>query len=207
MRAISLNFYVIICCAVLTSFTAAAQTVEAQNYSSLVYPGIDGKLVYLPDEKGNIIPDFSHAGYKNSGVSIPFVPVKEILWPVEGDDSPNIQSAIDRVSNLPSDEYGFRGAVLLKMGYYELASPLRISASGVVLRGEGQGETGTILIGLGRFDGGYDNRQTANLIVISGETCWDEVKGSSQRIIDDYIPVGAHSFRVENTKAFRVGDM
>ncbi len=41
MRAISLNFYVIICCAVLTSFTAAAQTVEAQNYSSLVYPGID----------------------------------------------------------------------------------------------------------------------------------------------------------------------
>ncbi len=206
MRAISLNFYAIICCALLSSFTAAAQTVEMQNYSSLVYPGIDGKLVYIPDEKGNIIPDFSHAGYKGGGVSIPYVPVKETLWPVDGDDSPNIQAAIDRVSGLPLDEHGFRGAVLLKMGYYELASPLRISASGVVLRGEGQGETGTILIGLGRFDGGYRNRQTASLIVISGETCWDEVKESTRRIIDNYVPVGAHSFRVENTKGFRAGD-
>ncbi|HDY87722.1 MAG TPA: hypothetical protein ENH82_06330, partial [bacterium] len=179
MRVFSLNFYTVICCSVVMIFATYTQNVEAQNYSSLVYPGIDGKLVYVPDEKGNIIPDFSHSGYKGSGVSIPYVPIKEILWPVEGDDSPNIQAAIDRVSALPLDENGFRGAVLLKMGYYELSSPLHISASGVVLRGEGQGETGTILIGLGQFDGGYGNRQKANLIVITGKTCWDEEKGSS----------------------------
>ena len=206
MRVFSLNFYTVICCSVVMIFATYTQNVEAQNYSSLVYPGIDGKLVYVPDEKGNIIPDFSHSGYKGSGVSIPYVPIKEILWPVEGDDSPNIQAAIDRVSALPLDENGFRGAVLLKMGYYELSSPLHISASGVVLRGEGQGETGTILIGLGQFDGGYGNRQKANLIVITGKTCWDEEKGSSRNIIDDYVPVGVYSFRVENTKGFRVGD-
>jgi len=206
MRTISLYFYVIICCVILTSFNTAAENVEVQNYSSLVYSGVDGKLVYVPDEKGNIIPDFSHAGYNGGGVSIPYVPVKETLWPVEGDDSQNIQAAIDRVSGLPPDEHGFRGAVLLKMGYYELASPLRISASGVVLRGEGQGETGTILIGLGRFEGGYSNRQRANLILVSGESCWDEVKGSLQRITDDYMPVGARNFRVENAKDFQVGD-
>ncbi len=206
MRENGLKLYVIICCAILTSFAAAAQTGEMQNYSSLVYPGIDGKLVYVPDEKGNIIPDFSHAGYKGGGVSIPYVPAKEILWPVKGDDSPNIQAAIDRVSALQPDENGFRGAVLLKMGYYELSSPLIISSSGVILRGEGQGETGTILIGLGRFEGGYSNQGTANLIVIKGETCRDEVNGSSRRIIEDYVPVGAYSFQVENTKGFRAGD-
>ena len=44
---------------------------------------------------------------------------------------------------------GFRGAVLLRAGYYRLATPLRIQASGVVLRGEGMGDTGTVLIGTG----------------------------------------------------------
>ena len=32
---------------------------------------------------------------------------------------------------------GFRGAVLLRAGYYRVAGPLRIQAGGVVLRGEG----------------------------------------------------------------------
>ena len=39
----------------------------SSNYSKLVYPGSDGRLVYTPDEKGNIIPDFSHAGYRGGG--------------------------------------------------------------------------------------------------------------------------------------------
>ncbi|MCE5248732.1 hypothetical protein LLG96_00785 [bacterium] len=183
-----------------------AHTVFTQNYCSLVYPGVDGKLVYIPDERGNIIPDFSHAGYMGGGVALPYVPVRETVWPVEGDNTPVIQDAINRVSNIPLDKNGFRGAVLLKQGYYTLASPLRITASGVVLRGESQGDTGTILIGLGTFEGGYRNRETASLIVVGGETCRDEAAGSSRRITDDYVPVGAKSFTVENTKDYKIGD-
>ncbi|MCK7460672.1 MAG: hypothetical protein MZU84_00585 [Sphingobacterium sp.] len=78
--------------------------------TSLVYPGTDGKLVCIADSLGNIIPDFSNAGYKGGGVPIPFVPNRETLWPVPGDNSASIQAAIDRVSSLPRDASGFRRA-------------------------------------------------------------------------------------------------
>jgi len=44
-----------------------ALTVNAQDIpptTSLVYPGTDGRLVYVADSLGNKIPDFSNAGYK-----------------------------------------------------------------------------------------------------------------------------------------------
>ena len=91
----------------------------------------------------------SHAGYGGGGVAIPTVPVSETIWPVAGDNTANIQAAIDKVSALPLDRDGFRGAVLLRAGYYRMATPVKIQASGVVLRGEGMGDTGTILIGTG----------------------------------------------------------
>jgi hypothetical protein len=56
---------------------------DAQDFppiTSLVYPGIDGRLVYVADSLGNKIPDFSNAGYKGGGVTIPYVPVKEIKY-------------------------------------------------------------------------------------------------------------------------------
>lgn len=115
--------------------------------TSLVYPGTNGRLVYVADSLGNKIPDFSNAGYKGGGVPIPYVAIKKIVWPVMGDNSVNIQAAIDSVSALPPDASGFRGAVLLKMGEYELEKPIYIKASGVVLRGEGMSDIGTILIG------------------------------------------------------------
>ena len=93
--------------------------------------------------------DSSHAGYGGGGVPIPTVPVKETIWPVAGDNTADVQAAIDKVSALPLDRNGFRGAVLLRAGYYRMAMPVRVQASGVVLRGEGMGDTGTILIGTG----------------------------------------------------------
>jgi hypothetical protein len=208
MRMAGLMVSGILCVTVLTVFSAPAQTAEMPNYSSLVYTGYDGKLVYIPDAKGNIIPDFSHAGYMGGGVPLPYVPVRETVWPVEGDNSAVIQAAIDRVSGLPLDEYGFRGAVLLKQGNYDLESPLRISSSGVVLRGEGQSEFGTVLTGIGTFDDMNltDIRNNADLIDIEGEACWEEIAGSTQRIIDDYVPVGGRTFRVENADGYRPGD-
>src|SRR5215208_5821804 len=78
---------------------------------SRVHPGLDGKLVYVPDEDGNTIHDASHAGYGGGGVPIPTVLVKETIWPVAGDNTAAVQAAIDKVSALPLDRGGFRGAV------------------------------------------------------------------------------------------------
>ena len=52
-----------------------------KNFSRLVYPNKDGKLVYTPDEKGNVIPDFSHYGYTGGGVALPDVPVVMTVIP------------------------------------------------------------------------------------------------------------------------------
>src|SRR5688572_2506787 len=119
-----------------SAYLANAQNKDILPSTSLVYPGTDGKLVYVADTLGNRIPDFSNAGYKGGGAAIPYIPNKVTVWPVAGDNSAVIQAAIDKVSAMPLDASGFRGAVLLKMGEYPLDKPLYIKASGVILRGE-----------------------------------------------------------------------
>ena len=171
--------------------------------TSLVYPGTNGRLVYVADSLGNKIPDFSNAGYKGGGVPIPYVAIKKIVWPVMGDNSVNIQAAIDSVSALPPDASGFRGAVLLKMGEYELEKPIYIKASGVVLRGEGMSDIGTILIGKIPKE-----RQASRggLININGTSAIAPQEETKQIITDKYVPVGARSFNVVSAKGFKVGD-
>jgi len=174
--------------------------------TSLVYPGTDGRLVYVADSLGNKIPDFSYAGYEGGGVLIPYVAIKETVWPVLGDNSTNIQSAIDRVSALPPDASGFRGAVLLKMGTYELEKPVYIKASGVVLRGEGMSDIGSILIGKipkEKQASPFGRSALVNIGGVSGCTAQEETK---QLITDKYVPVGARSFNVISAKGFKPGD-
>ncbi len=173
--------------------------------TTLVYPGTDGKLVYVADSLGNKIPDFSNAGYKGGGVPIPYVVNKIAVYPVLGDNSARIQAAIDSVSALPLDAAGFRGAVLLKMGIYELEKPVTIKASGVVLRGEGNSDIGTILIGKIPKDRQAYGRG-AGLINISGPKAIAPLEETKQTITDKYVPVGSRSFNVVSAKAFKVGD-
>ena len=121
-----------------------------ENYSELVYPDETGRLVYKADEKGNVILDFSHCGYKGGGVAIPYVSVVKTLEPqASGNDSARIQTAINEVSMRSMDSNGFRGALLLKRGTYRVSGTLRIETSGVVLRGEGDHADGTVIIGTG----------------------------------------------------------
>jgi hypothetical protein len=173
--------------------------------TTLVYPGTDGKMVYVADSLGNRIPDFSNAGYMGGGMPLPYVPVKEIVWPVPGDNSANIQAAIDKVSSIAPDASGFRGAVLLKMGIYELEKPIAIKASGVVLRGEGMSEIGTILVGKvpKENQGGMSRGALITVNGASGLTPREETK---QIITDNYVPVGARSFNIVSAKGFKAGD-
>jgi hypothetical protein len=68
---------------IFSTFISDAQDIPPTT--SLVYPGTNGRLVYVADSLGNIIPDFSNAGYKGGGVPIPYVAIKKIVWPVMGD--------------------------------------------------------------------------------------------------------------------------
>jgi hypothetical protein len=178
---------------------------------SRVHPGVTGKLIYTADDQGNTIPDFSHAGYGGGGVPIPDVPVKETVWPAAGDNTANVQVAIDRVSALPLDQNGFRGAVLLRMGYYRMATPIVIQASGVVLRGEGMGDTGTILIGTGNPRanepaGRGFGRSLPTLVKIGGTAGWVPKEESKQLVTADYVPVGTRSIPVASARGFKAGD-
>jgi hypothetical protein len=173
--------------------------------ASLVYPGTDGKLIYVADSLGNTIPDFSNAGYKGGGATIPTVAVKETVWPVMGDNAANIQAAIDRVSALSPDASGFRGVILLKMGVYPLDKPINIQASGVVLRGEGRSDIGTILIGKLPREAQTGNRRPA-LVNIGGATGTNPQEETKQVITDKYVPVGVSSFNVVAAKGFKPGD-
>jgi hypothetical protein len=186
----------------INAFLTLAQDIPPT--ASLVYPGTDGRLVYVADSMGNKIPDFSNAGYKGGGVAIPYVAIKETVWPVLGDNADNIQAAIDRVSALPLDASGFRGAVLLKMGTYELEKPVTIKASGVVLRGEGMSDIVTILIG--KIPKERQAYGRGGLINISGPKAISPQEDTKQVITDNYIPVGARSFNVASAKGFKVGD-
>jgi hypothetical protein len=166
--------------------------------SEWVWFGDDGKLQYKEDERGNRVPDFSNCGYMGGGVRIPMAPVRAVVEPGEGDDGERIQAAIDQVAQMPQDNRGLRGAVLLRPGTYEIEGALRIRDSGVVLRGSGRGEDGTILIATGT--------EQRSLIQVGGEGSYREVPGTRRRITDEYVPVGARSFTVQDTSPFSVGD-
>jgi hypothetical protein len=190
---------------------AAAQVDDLAPTVSKVYPGSDGKLVYLADEHGNTISDCSHAGYGGGGARIPSVPVKETIWPAAGDNTANVQAAIDKVSALPPDKNGFRGALLLRAGYYKMATPVKIQASGVVLRGEGMGDTGSILIGTGTgrptgAGGGAGAGGQPTLVKIAGASGLTTKDDSKQVVADDYVPVGSQTIRVASAKGFKPGD-
>jgi len=191
---------------IISGIFVAAQDIRPTT--SLVYPGVDGNLVYVADSLGNKIPDFSNAGYKGGGVAIPMIQPKATVWPVRGDNSEHLQKIIDSVSALPLDAYGFRGAILLKMGEYNLEKPIYIKASGVVLRGEGMSDIGTILIGkIPKQTPGQNGRGgRPALINISGDSAIKVLEETKQTITDKYVPVGARSFNVSSAKAFKVGD-
>ena len=206
--------------ALTPAFLPRAQVADLAPTISRIHPGADGKLVYVPDDQGNTILDSSHAGYGGGGVPIPTVPVRLTIWPVAGDNTDHIQAAIDKISALPLDKNGFRGAVLLRAGYYKMAMPARIQASGVVLRGESMGDTGTILVGTGTGrppappgaagpgggpGGGFGGGQ-ATLVQIAGASGVATKDETRQIVTDDYVPVGARSFKVVSAKAFRRGD-
>ncbi|KAF9289346.1 hypothetical protein BGZ68_009560 [Mortierella alpina] len=184
------------------------------------------------DQWGNRIPDFSQVGYRRGHVPLPQVPVAKTLLPSTDpriNDRERIQSAIDWVGRQPlklqtlrdGTVIKTRGTVLLKAGLYRVQGSLILNRSGVVLRGEGNGPSGTIVIATGRFKhdfiqlnglldptfqglpdylaehGGNKLKNTNNPYVILDKT--------ATPVADEYIPVGTTRLPVKDISNFEVG--
>jgi len=156
----------------------------------------DGKLEYTVDANGNRSPDFSSAGYGGGGVPLPDVPARVLVEPVDGDDGARIQAALDYVGSLAPDASGLRGAVQLAAGNYEIAGQIKISASGVVLRGAGADSGGTVLVATGT------GRRA--LIAIVGK--FDRGTGVPVAVGDVRVSVGATTLKLKKSGGFKVGD-
>ena len=101
---------------VLLSFKAVVKKLEEPKYIKV---NTNGSLKYLPDAKGNTIPDFSHVGYHQGDKAIPAIAVAKTISANESGDSQQLlQNAIDEVAQMPLNKDGFRGAILLKKGTY-----------------------------------------------------------------------------------------
>ena len=181
--------------AILFSFRADAHFKTTSQ--SPVHITENGELVYKAYPNGDRVPDFSYCGYQQSETPIPWVEAKVYVPPTTGDATALIQRALDYVASLPKDADGFRGAVQLAPGKYELEGKLLIRADGVVLRGSGchlQG--GTLLRALGPMKDelirvfGYNNAKT----------------GDTLRVSAQYVPVNATVIPLERTSSLKVGD-
>lgn len=176
---------------------ALVATAAPKKLSPIISMGQDG-LTYDADEHGNRVPDFSTCGYAGGDRQIPEVPVRVVVSPVAGDETARIQRAINYVAGLPVDTNGFRGAVLLWKGRHEVLGALQITNSGIVLRGQGIDEEGTVVLATGT------DRRT--LIRILGQNNFSARANPGWQITNDYVPVGAESFPVANADGLAVGD-
>ncbi|MEY9930192.1 hypothetical protein ABH926_004834 [Catenulispora sp. GP43] len=190
---------------VLGTGVAVAQFADAAPAKPATQPGLTGswisfaggKLSYGHDAQGNRIPDYSSAGYEGGGVAIPSVATKDSVKPTGGDDTKSIQAAIDKVSALPLNAQGFRGAVQLAAGTFRLAGSLHITASGVVLRGASTNAAATTLVAIGA---------TARTLVTIGSTAAYAVVGAQAKVTDTYVPVGGTSLTLDDASGLKAGD-
>jgi len=181
-------------------------TLYGQVPSSIIFKDDDGLLRAVKDAEDNNIVDFSYAGYQQGEAPLPEVAVVATVSPIMGDNTPRIQQVIDSVANLPLNADGIRGAILLEAGTYEIHGTLSITASGVVLRGVGDGEdatTNTILKGIG------NQPNQRNIIEAGGLGMADwtaREQGSTSPITSAFVPAGARTLEVGAAELYNVGD-
>lgn len=185
--------------AILLSVAVVAFPSRAADFAKrFVTAGPDGRLGYEIGPRGDRMPDYSHVGFGGGGVPLPSVPLRVIVAPVAGDATAVIQRALDHVATLDPDAAGIRGAVQLESGEFRVAGQLRITATGVVLRGSGSAAaTGTTIVATGR-----DRRA---LIVVRGDDP-PQAAPSRHAIADTYVPCGGDRLALAPDHGLAVGD-
>jgi hypothetical protein len=198
MKRIPLRFPNLFFSLALAGATWLPTAVAADAQSEWVHTTPEGKLAYKTLPTGDRIIDFSHAGYGGGGVKIPNVPVKKTVEPSGADDSAAIQEAINAVASL-SLQNGFRGAVQLAPGTFHCEKPITLSQDGIVVRGSGPGEKGTIIEMAG---------EGHTCLVIQGANLKlaKEDLADICPISDPYVPSGTLSLSVKDAARLKVGD-
>ncbi|MBZ5708563.1 hypothetical protein [Nannocystis pusilla] len=176
------------------------------SWTSQIVPVEGDALTYVADDQGNRIADFSYAGYHRGEAAIPDVPMALGIGPVDGDNTAQIQQAIDELGAMPLGVDGLRGAVLLAPGEYPIHGTVLLRHSGVVLRGAGDGDdpaSSTILRAVGD-----EPHQRVVIVVGSGDNHkWQpELPNTRSDIVSELVPVGARSFDVADPSLYAVGD-
>lgn len=180
-----------------TMAVMAFTTIRSIDWTSkFVRADKNGQLTYTPDEKGNILPDFSRVGYHQGDLAIPTLRVVTTIQPSE-QAAEQIQAAIDALAKQQPDKQGFRGAILLKKGTYRIPTTLQVNADGIILRGEGDSEQGTRLVATAN--------QQKPLISINGKGSI-KATGNRIKITDPYVPVGSFAFTVADATSLKAGD-
>ena len=159
----------------------------------------DGRLGYRSKD-GHRLPDFGAAGYRGGRDPLPDVVVVHTVGPIPGDNPAHLQQAIDHVAGLPRDREGFRGALLLRPGVYEVAGTLTVAAGGVVVRGAGDGDSSddTILRAVGDTPHGRD------VIVLGSRGSWrGALPGTRTDLTTDLVPVGTTTVGVADPSGLR----
>ncbi len=188
------RIYLLLILIVLLQGITYAQT------SSLVSMGSNGNLIYTPDNKGNVVPDFSAVGYLNGESPIPTIGVVLTVNPVAGDNLANVQNAINQVAAMPVDASGYRGTILFTAGTYNLSDTVTISASGIVLRGAGFNGTGT------NFIATKTAQHTLFNFVGSSSTSYNSSNSTRKAITDPYVAIGKKQITVASGHTFARGD-
>lgn len=207
----SARFLALICLAVPLGIVPAKLAASVPQFAVPVIINPDQSITYQPTPKGDRISDFSTVGYNSGNSALPDepggyqVPVLVTLAPQSGDQTDRIQAAIDFISARPLVN-GFRGALLLKAGRWEIRSVNRIAvrASGVVIRGEGDHPlTGTRLYALGTTnEANSGNTRNSRLIAFAGNG--NAVNATARTLVDavyvpagtNVIPIAGHAFTV-----------
>jgi hypothetical protein len=188
------TFFTLILCVLALAVSAAPKKI-----APIISTGAGGRLVYDADTNGDRVPDFSTCGYAGQDRPVPNAPVRVVVAPVAGDETERIQKAIDYVGGLPPDASGLRGAVLLLKGEHHVLGQLRITQSGVVLRGQGMRDDGTTLMA-----DGLDRR---TLIRILGRDDASTVSNANWFIDGARVPVGSLRLPLRDASGLTVGDL
>ncbi len=170
--------------------------IKAQNTFPDIIKTKEGKLSFTADNLGNQIPDFSFAGYRTGEYAIPDVTVKAFVPHISTDATATIQAAIDYVASLKPDAKGFRGTVLLDKGIFNVSGILQLKESGIVLRGNGAGNNGTVLLATGTDRGA--------IISISGIA--NRLLKDKFEVADVYTPLGSTTISLKSAKNIKKGD-
>lgn len=140
--------------------------------------------------------DYSYVGYRQSEQTIPDADVVVFVKWQDGDQSARIQKAIDYVSaRKVNGKTGLRGAVLLDKGVFRLSQPLRIQASGVVLRGTDRNATVLMKTGVDR-----------GAVVYMESNRPMQPAGNPLAVVSDRVELGARSLQIAATEGLKPGD-